>query len=516
MQKIHSWFQNKFIVGGVVAVVLIGGGVVGTRSNSSSVETVPVTLGTITQGISVTGKVVASDEVKLGFETTGRVSEVLAQTGEMVTAGETLVRLSSGDVYAKLLQAQADLETEQAKLSALKRGSRPEELAVSEVKVANAKVSLEDAKHAVLNAVSDSYTKSDDAIRNKVDQFMSNPRGQNPKLTINADPQLAIDIESKRRTIENALTSWQSAVAGLSSVGVLSDAISTAETNLSLVLAFLDNVSLAINALSSSSSLSQTTLSGYKTDVLTARTNINTAISALATAKEKLRGAESSLSLAETQLDLDKAGATEDDLMAEEARVKSAEANVANYESQLAKTVIHAPFDGVVTLQDGKVGQIVTPGTIVTSVSGTELIIEAFVPEVDIAQVAVGNTADVSLDAYGSGVIFPATVFSVDPAETLTDGVSTYKIKLRFVKPDARIKSGMTANVDATTVHKDNVLVVPTRAVLTVSGKKIVQVQVGKKVVDTEVQVGARGVDGMVEITKGLSVGDMVVLPAKK
>jgi HlyD family secretion protein len=302
----------------------------------------------------------------------------------------------------------------------------------------------------------------------------------------------------------------------VSSGSVLADVTDSSQKNLSVVLTFLDAISLAVNGLTPSSNLSQTTISGYKTDILTARSNINGAISNVASAKEKLRSAESTLSLFEKNLALDKAGATDEDLMAEEARVKSAEANVANYENQLAKTVIRAPFSGVVTLQDGKVGQIVTPGTIVTAISGTELIIEAFVPEIDIAQVAVGNKADVSLDTYGSGVLFPAEVFSVDPAETMTEGVSTYKIKLRFQKPDARIKSGMTANIDATTVHKDKVLTVPARALISSSGKKMLQVLSGKKVIDTEVQIGARGLNGTVEIVSGVSVGDLVVLPAKK
>lgn len=515
MQKIQSWLKNKKIIGGVVAVVIVVG-LLSSSGKDADLETVPVVLGTISQGISVTGKVVASDEVKLGFEVTGRVASVFAETGESVYQGQALVRLDSGDVYAKLLQAQAQLETERANLVALKKGSRPEELAVSEIKVVNARIALEDAKQSVVNAVTDGYTKSDDAIRNKVDQFMNNPRGQNPRLTISADPQLAIDIESARRNMEGSLVEWQKQVSSLLVMGDLLDPIGNAEKKLLAVLAFLDQVSLAVNALSPSSTLSQTTISGYKTDILTARTNINTSISTLATAKEKFRGAESTLSLAEKNLVLDKAGATEEDLLAYEAMVKSAEANVANYESQFAKTTLFAPFSGVITAQNGKVGQIVTSGTIVVALSGTELIIEAFVPEVDIAQVSVGNTASVTLDAYGSDTAFLAKVYAIDPAETITDGVSTYKIKLQFDMPDARIKSGMTANIDATTINKEQVISVPVRAVITKSGKKFVRVLADDEVSDREVSVGIRGTNGMIEITKGLAVDEVVVLPPKK
>ena len=52
--------------------------------------------------------------------------------------------------------------------------------------------------------------------------------------------------------------------------------------------------------------------------------------------------------------------------------------------------------------------------------------------------------ADVTLDAYGSGVIFQARVDIIDPAETVLDGVPPYKVTLDFVSADPRIRSGMT------------------------------------------------------------------------
>ena len=517
MQKIQVWLKDRRILTGVVVVVfIIVGALIRDSNGTADIETAQVVLGTVTQGISVTCKVIPTDEARLGFEGTGRVSQVPVDTGDQVFLGQTLVALDAGDAYAKLLQAEAELETEQAELAALKKGARPEELAVSEVKVANATVSLDDAKQTLINAVTDGYTKSDDAVRNKVDQFMLNPRSQNPRLNVNADPQLAIDIEANRKNLEGILVEWQVSVAGLSSGATLSASVDIGQKNLSLVLAFLEKVSLVVNALTPSSSLSSATISDYKSDVLTARSNINTAITTLATAKEKLRSAESSLLLAEKNLILDRAGATTEDVLAQQAKVKSAEANVINYQNQLEKTVIRAPFSGIVTIQNGRIGQIATPGAVVVAVSGSELIIEAFVPEVDIAQVAVGNTALVTLDAYGSNTVFDATIFSIDPAETITDGISTYKIKLRFQKPDGRIRSGMTANIDATTVRKEQVLSIPIRAVTTDMGKKLVTVVADSKTTIREVSLGIRGAQGTVEVLGGLSLGETVVLSPKK
>ena len=51
-------------------------------------------------------------------------------------------------------------------------------------------------------------------------------------------------------------------------------------------------------------------------------------------------------------------------------------------------------------------------------------------PEADIAKVAIGDLASSTLDAYGSYVDFPAQVTMIDPAETVIEGVPTYKVTL--------------------------------------------------------------------------------------
>jgi multidrug resistance efflux pump len=90
-----------------------------------------------------------------------------------------------------------------------------------------------------------------------------------------------------------------------------------------------------------------------------------------------------------------------------------------------AKTRLISPIDGVVSKQDGKVGMIISPNLPVLSViseGGFQL--ETLVSETDIAKLAVGNKADVTLDAYGSNAIFPATVVKLDPAATTENGVT--------------------------------------------------------------------------------------------
>ncbi len=138
--------------------------------------------------------------------------------------------------------------------------------------------------------------------------------------------------------------------------------------------------------------------------------------------------------------------------------------------------------------------------------------IESYVPEVSIAQIKLEDVARISLDAYGDSVLFDAKVVSIDPAETIRDGVSTYKVKLQFGDKDDRIKSGMTANVSIVIFNKPNVIVIPGGAIFNKDGKKFVQIKSDNKISDQEIVLGDVSSLGQTEIVSGLKDGDMVIL----
>jgi multidrug resistance efflux pump len=69
-----------------------------------------------------------------------------------------------------------------------------------------------------------------------------------------------------------------------------------------------------------------------------------------------------------------------------------------------------------------------------------------YVSQIDVTRIAKGDSAEITLDAYGAGKIFPAHVSQVDAAPSIVNGVSAYEVKFSFDSPDASIKTGMTAN----------------------------------------------------------------------
>ncbi|MCF7835604.1 MAG: efflux RND transporter periplasmic adaptor subunit [Candidatus Marinimicrobia bacterium] len=478
--------------------------------------------GGVVQEVSVTGRVQPSKSVDLAFEKTGKISRIYVDVGDRVYQGQTLIQYDNSDIKAQLDGAQANLKTQQAKLDELLVGTRKEEIQIKEIGVLNAETVVDDANQDLFNKMVDSFTKADDAVRNKVDQLFSNPRSDNPKLDfVYTDVSFKTSVENERVYIENLLSLWQESVSLLFASDDLINSSGSFRSNLNTVKLFLDKMALMVNSLTDTSTLSQTTIDGWKADISTARTNLNTAIVNLSSAEEGVRTAVSALSLAEKNLELANAGSTAEQIAAQEAQVEKASADIKNYEAQLSKTVLWSPIKGVVTKSDVNVGEIVSANTVVISIiSDSNFEIEADIPEVDVAKLEVGDTALVTLDAYGDEVPFKAIIVSIDPAETLVEGVPSYKTTFQFAEGDSRIRSGMTANMDIITQEKNDVIVIPQRAVISKDGSKYVRVvdpmSESGEFVEVEVKTGLRGSFGNVEIIEGVNVGDKVVTFVKK
>ena len=495
MKYLKHFRQKSVYLPSIAAVAILAGAYFYFfGSDEPELITALAVRGNLVQIVNVTGRVKPAESVNLAFEKGGRVAWKNAEVGDKVFAGQTLVSLENADLAAQL-------KAEEAKLAELVLGSREEDIRIQKLKVENSEAELKDAEQSADDDLHDAFTKSDDAVRNKIDLFISNPTSSSPQLNFTvSDANLESDIEWERIGFESMLNSWKDNVIY----------ISEAKTNLNRLKTFLDKVSLAVNALTANSNLSQTTIDGYRAGVLTARTNINTAISNMTSADEKLRSARASLNLEKEELALLLAGTRPEKILAQEASVD-------NYRAQLAKTIIRAPINGTVTIQNAKAGEIVGAGTTVISViSEANFEIEANVPEADVAKIHLADKAETTLDAYGSGVVFETAVSAIDPAETVIEGVATYKTTLQFAGKDERIKSGMTANVDITSAKLENVIVIPQRAVSSRDNLKFVRVIKDGRTSEVEVKTGLRGSDGNIEIIEGLAEGDLIVVFAGK
>jgi RND family efflux transporter MFP subunit len=509
--------RKSLIVGAIAILVMMLIAVFVARANQApALTTVHAGKIDLVQEVSVSGKVKAAQSVDLAFEKSGTVARINVKVGDSVKAGTRLGALEAGELYADLAEAEARVETEQATLEELERGLRPEERSVEQAKVSSAESALRDAWLDLKNTLEDTYIEADNAVK-LIDYLLNNPRSSSPTLafavtTSNVERR----ISDSRPKIEETLFSWRAEIAKITSDETVADtAIDHAKINLEKVRVYLDDMWTAVNRIAQGSATTAE-IDGYKMDVSDARLSIGDASAALIAKEAAVRNAESALELAEKEFEFKNAGTDKEQIKAQAARVGSAQAAVQNINAQIRKTVIVSPIDGVVSKVEPKVGEIfgsVTPAFSVISAGNYQ--IEVNVQEADIPFVAIGNIAKVTLDAYDGGEMFEAEVIAIDPAETVIDGVSTYKITLQLRNTDARVRSGMTANVDIVTATKTAVIAVPTRAISEHEGAKTLKIKVGEEVREVEVKTGLKASDGNIEIVEGLSEGDEIVVSEK-
>jgi multidrug efflux pump subunit AcrA (membrane-fusion protein) len=469
----------------ILIVLVVGvGGYVYLSQGKALGTTVTIVPGDFTEQVSVSGTVIAAQDVDLGFAANGRIAGTYVRVGQHVDAGTLLAQTENGDLVATVAQKKAILASLQA-------GTRPEQVAVAQANVTS-------AASALVNAIQNAYTTSDDAVHNRADAFFTNPR-TNPKLSFAvANSALQMTVEHDRVIMEPTLLAWAQLVKKIDPTNAVDSALQ-AQGYLAQVVTLLADSNAVLNQAIPDQSVSVATLSGYNTSLATARANVNSATTALTNAFSALTDAQKSL-------ELTKAGALPEDIAAATAEVENARAN-------LAKTQVVAPFGGTVTHMDAKVGETVSPNTAEISMQSDGLFqIETYVPEVSIARVAKGNAATTTLDAYGSSVLFPSAVVLVDPAETVKDGVPTYKTTLTFLKYDARIRSGMTANVVIQTGLLHNAIVIPAGSIGTKAGALYVSVLEKGVVVNRTVTVGTSPALGQAHILSGITAGDTVLL----
>lgn len=191
------------------------------------------------------------------------------------------------------------------------------------------------------------------------------------------------------------------------------------------------------------------------------------------------------------------------------AQMNEAKAQLDEAEYQLSKTVIKAPFDGIIGIMKVTPGNIVQQHTdLVNLVDNSSVKVEFMVPAKHIENVAVGQSVEITVDSFGNRV-FTGGVDAVDPVVD----TKNHSILVRAVIPNPTgvLKHGLFANVTLVTGEKDGVVLVDEDAVFREGSIEFVWI-VDKKgrTYRKRILTGARDVNG-VEILAGLQEADIVV-----
>lgn len=486
-------FMTKKVVITALAVVAAAIIAVVSLNGDNGKQRFVVKRADIVQTVAATGKVKPDQSVNLGFDKSGRVENIYADVGDRVKKGQIIASLETGEIRADISKAKASLEEEIVKLGDIKN---------------TAPVSYNDAYKNLESTIKKGFVSADNAVRNRADQFFENT-SSNPQFKVsftdgnfvhyfNVPSDTATDINGRRMDVENILTEWQKRIFTLNVSNVATEANFAIE-NLSTISIFLDKIAGAINTFSPAEYDYEATVNTYKTTISSARMEVSGAISEIVTAKDKFNSVGT---LQEGEFN---------SILTQEAKVSQARATLSSLEASLGKSIIKAPFDGILTLQDAKLGSTVSAGTPLVSMmsEGGIYYIEANISEINIGKVSAGNKVVVTFDAFPLEE-FSGSVSYIEPGDFIIDGVVNYKIKVNLDKIDERIKNGLTTNLKIETSKKEGVLAVPLYAVTKDEGINFVTKIVGKEQQKTPVSLGISGNDGFVEVLSGLNVGDVI------
>jgi multidrug efflux system membrane fusion protein len=202
---------------------------------------------------------------------------------------------------------------------------------------------------------------------------------------------------------------------------------------------------------------------------------------------------------------------------AAQAAYDQANAGIAKTQALISQKLVRAPFDGELGVRHVEVGQYLTAGTqIVTLTDLSQLYANFTVTEKDSAALKVGQTVRIAVDAY-PGRTFEGKITTVEP-QIATD-TRNIRVQATLDNPDHILKPGMFTTTTVVLPDKPPVITVPETAVdytlygdsvFLITEKKADDGKTSLTAVRTFVRTGNR-VEGRAEILSGLKAGDRVV-----
>ena len=200
-----------------------------------------------------------------------------------------------------------------------------------------------------------------------------------------------------------------------------------------------------------------------------------------------------------------------------QAAFDQASAGIAKTEAIISQKLVRAPFDGELGVRKVEVGQYLTAGTQIVSLTDLSVLFANFtVTEKDSGQLKVGQIVRIAVDAY-PGRTFEGKITTIEPQ--IATETRNIRVQATIQNPDKILKPGMFATTTVVLPDNPPVITVPETAVdYTLYGDSVYLLTEKKEedgktsltVTRTFVQTGKR-IEGRAEILKGLKDGDRVV-----
>jgi len=185
----------------------------------------------------------------------------------------------------------------------------------------------------------------------------------------------------------------------------------------------------------------------------------------------------------------------------------NAQATLKQLQEQLDHYTVKAPVGGTILSRIAKVSDLASPGvTLATLSSGDTVDVQVDIDEKYIAEVAVGQTATITLSSGTNDTAYTGVVREISDSGTVTNGVTYYTVKIALDRQEG-LMDGMNVDVFILTASKKNCLLVPKACVI--NGSQVEVLENGKTVTRDVVTGITDGTN--VEVVSGLSETDNLI-----
>jgi HlyD family secretion protein len=451
--------KKIYLISGIALVLVIIGFLVvpalnGSRQdgqNQGSYQTEPAKKGSLSVSIGGTGNVQAKQSAVLLWQTKGKVAKVNVQKGQQVKADAILSELEPTSLAQNVLQAQVDLINAQEELD--KAINNSEARADTHLALIQAQQALDDAEK---ESKSKLYQR---ASQETIDIARAN------LITANDALDTAEGVWERTR---NAPEDSVIYAAGLSDYARARQEQRQADYNLRYVEGLPDPLTVEEANIK---------LDQAKAQLLTAKQNW-----------EKVKD-----------------GPDENEVLAAQVKIDMAQAT-------LDQARLIAPFAGTITEVNSQTGDLVSSGEQGFQVDDlSSIFVDVDISEVDINQVQIEQSVTITFDAIPEEE-YSGFVTDISSVGSSNNGTVDFTVTVEIQNPSAVIKPGMTAVVNITVNQLEDVLLVPSRAVRTVNGKRVVYVLKDNQPVAVEISLGASA-NNYSQITSGdLKPGNLIIL----
>jgi HlyD family secretion protein len=455
----------------VFMVVRLRGAMAAQVSQVSTGEIVTVTVGDLSSSASASGRVAAQREAQLALTGGGMVAEVNVEAGDSVQAGEVLLRLETAELERAVASAEQAVIIQEANLADLQTPPSAAEMASAEAAVANAEAALADlldgpSPAEIASAEADVQAAQADVAAAYA--RLNNSQGNGTEAEIQA---AQYDLEQAQMAATQAAEQHSTILAtepgGFLSADQLAEIELSARAAAVQANAQLTAAQEALDALlngdsgSVASASAGVAVAAAQRDAAQARLDL---LLQPATAAQ-IASAEANVAQAEASVDRLLAGPAESQVVMAEIQLENARLSLQRAQNNLTAAALVAPFDGVVTAVHARPGEQAA-GVVVEMVDSGSLEVVLDMDEVDIGDIAVGQAAVVTLEAWPDEEI-SSEVTAIAPSATQTPGSTlvTYAVYLSVAETERPVRIGMTANASLETARRDDVLLAPNAAI---------------------------------------------------